>query len=167
MSSPGSGAQGGAPRYNRELQARSKARRLAAQALYQWQMSATDPAEIASQFRQDQEGFRGTDGNYFRELLIQTACEVETLDAALAPGLDDRSMAEVDPVERAILRMAAYELIHHLEVPYRVVINEAINLAKKFGAENSHGFVNAALDRAARQLREVEFRAVRGDAGSD
>lgn len=136
--------------------ARRHARRLAMQALYQWQLTAQPPQEIHNQFREDQNVERA-DLEYFRELLYAVVEGCAGLDAALAPHLTQRAVEEVDPVERAILRLAAYELLHRIDVPYRVVVNEAVELAKKFGAAGSHKFVNGVLDKLARDSRALEF----------
>jgi transcription antitermination protein NusB len=136
--------------------ARSKARRLAMQAVYQWSMTAQDATDILAQFLADEDN-RGVDAEYFEALVRGVVQGHAALDAALAPTLA-RPLDEVDPVERAVLRVAAYELKHRLDVPYRVVLNEAVALTKKFGAEQGHTFVNAALDKLARELRAVEIR---------
>lgn len=136
--------------------ARSKARRLAMQAVYQWQMTAHDAADILAQFLADEEN-RGIDAGYFEALVRGVVQGHAVLDALLEPTLA-RPLHEVDPVERAVLRLATYELQQRLDVPYRVVLNEAVALAKKFGAEQGHAFVNAALDKLARELRAVEMR---------
>lgn len=136
--------------------ARSKARRLAMQAVYQWQMTAQDVADILAQFLADEDN-RGADNDYFEALVRGVVQGCTALDALLAPTLA-RPLAEVDPVERAVLRVAAFELQKRLDVPYRVVLNEAVALTKKFGAEQGHTFVNAALDKLARELRTVELR---------
>ena len=136
--------------------ARTKARRLAMQAVYQWQMTAQDVADILTQFLSDEDN-RGADVEYFEALVRGVVQGHTTLDVLLAPTLA-RPLDEVDPVERAVLRVAAFELQQRLDVPYRVVLNEAVALAKKFGAEQGHTFVNAALDKLARELRAVELR---------
>ena len=136
--------------------ARGKARRLAMQAVYQWQMTAQDVADILMQFLSDEDN-RGADVEYFEALVRGVVEGHTTLDVLLAPTLA-RPLDEVDPVERAVLRVAAFELQQRLDVPYRVVLNEAVALAKKFGAEQGHTFVNAALDKLARELRAVELR---------
>jgi N utilization substance protein B len=133
---------------------RRSARRAALQALYQWQVTGQDPGEIERQFQEEQDTSR-LDREYFHELLHRVPAVVGELDAALAPLLD-RPLARVDPVERALLRIGAYELAHRIEIPYRVVINEAVELARVFGAEQGHRFVNAALDRLARIARPSE-----------
>lgn len=136
--------------------ARSKARRLAMQAVYQWQMTAQDAADVIAQFLADEDN-RGADNEYFQALVRGVVQGHAQLDALLAPTLA-RPLHEVDPVERAVLRVAAFELQQRVDVPYRVVLNEAVALTKKFGAEQGHTFVNAALDRLARELRAVEMR---------
>ena len=135
--------------------ARSKARRLAMQAVYQWQMTAHDASDLIAQYLADPDN-RNADAVYFETLLRGVINGHALLDEVLAPTLVERSVDEVDPVERAVLRVAAYELQQCLDVPYRVVLNEAVSLAKKFGAEQGHTFVNAALDKLARTLRAVE-----------
>ena len=134
---------------------RSWARRLAMQALYQWQMTGQDPAAIYAQFQADQD-LSKADPSYFEELVQQVPARVEAIDAAIIPFLD-RPLPQIDPVELAILRLAGYELLQRLDVPYRVVINEAVELAKKFGAEQGHRFINGVLDKAARKLRPQEI----------
>ena len=136
---------------------RSWARRLAMQAIYQWQMTGLDPAAITAQFQADQDMSKA-DLGYFQELMQQVPARVQDIDAAIDPFLD-RPLPQVDPVELAILRLAGYELLQRLDVPYRVVINEAVELAKKFGAEQGHRFINGVLDKAARQLRPLEIQA--------
>jgi N utilization substance protein B len=134
---------------------RSWARRLAMQAIYQWQMTGLDPAAIDAQFQADQDMSKA-DLGYFQELVQQVPARVQDIDAAIDPFLD-RPLPQVDPVELAILRLAGYELLQRLDVPYRVVINEAVELAKKFGAEQGHRFINGVLDKAARKLRPQEI----------
>jgi N utilization substance protein B len=136
-------------------QARTRARRSALQALYQWQMAGQPLAEIEAQFLTAQDMSR-VDVGYFHELLHQVPAHLSALDEALEPVLD-RPIGQVDPVERAILRIGAYELGHRLEVPWRVVIDEAVELAKMFGAEQGHRYANAVLDRLARRLRTAEI----------
>jgi N utilization substance protein B len=130
------------------------ARRLALQALYQWDLARQRPAEIVAQFAED-ENWPRADAEYFGELVRGVTAQARALDARLAPYLD-RPMSEVDPVERAVLRIGAYELQHRLDVPFRVVLEEAVSLARKFGAEGGHRFVNGVLDRLARELRPFE-----------
>lgn len=134
---------------------RSKARQYVVQALYQWQLTGQDIADIDSQFVTEQD-VKTFDVPYFRELLHGVPAHLGALDEHLGPLLD-RAISSVDPVERAILRLGAYELIRHPEVPYRVAINEAVELAKKFGAEQGHKYVNGVLDRVAKAVRRPEM----------
>lgn len=134
--------------------ARARARRFALQALYQWDMSGTATHDIRNQFLET-EDFSSTDQEYFIELFNNVTKHVESIDENISPCLDI-PLQRLDPVERAILRIGVYELQHRPEIPYRVVINEAVQLAKKFGAEQGHTFVNAVLDKAARALRATE-----------
>ncbi len=138
---------------------RSRSRSLAIQALYQWQLAGQDVPAIINHFMLEQDG-KKFDSDYFSELVHGVPARVDELDAALAPCVD-RALESVDPVERAILRLGTYELIVHPEIPYRVVINEAVELAKVFGAEQGHRYVNGVLDRAARALRPLETAARR------
>jgi len=136
---------------------RSQSRRHALQALYQWQMAGQDLADISNQFLEEQD-IEKFEIPYFQDLLHGVPTHLTELDALLKPALD-RTIESVDPVERAVLRLGAYELSHHLEIPYRVVINEAVELAKIFGAEQGHRFVNGVLDRVAKQVRGAEVKA--------
>ncbi|MCG7871324.1 MAG: transcription antitermination factor NusB [Candidatus Thiodiazotropha lotti] len=136
---------------------RSQARRHAVQAIYQWQMAGQDVSDIANQFLEEQE-LSSFEVPYFQDLLQGVPCNLGQLDELLKPSLD-RAIESVDPVERAILRIGAYELQHKIEVPYRVVINEAVEMAKVFGAEQGHKFVNGVLDQVARKVRAVEMDA--------
>ena len=126
------------------------------QAIYQWQMTGQNIKDIHNQFlsEQDVESFEVT---YFEGLLRGIPTNLSDLDELLGPCLD-RSIESVDPVERAVLRLGAYELVHHLEVPYRVVINEAVELAKVFGAEQGHKYVNGVLDKVAHKVRSAEVK---------
>jgi N utilization substance protein B len=136
---------------------RSLSRRLAMQALYQWQMTGQTAAELRDQYASE-EGFGDADADYFRELMNGVTDAAGTLNATLAT-LIDRPVEQLDPVERAVLLIGLFELGQRLDVPYRVVINEGVELAKRFGATDGHKFVNAVLDRAARSLRAAEQSA--------
>lgn len=138
---------------------RSKARSLAVQAIYQWQMAGQNVPDIVNHFLAEHAG-KKLDSEYFRELVEGVPGNLASLDQHLAPHLD-RSLESIDPVERAILRLGVFELSKHPEIPYRVVINEAIELAKVFGAEQGHKYVNGVLDKAARVLRPLERSAGR------
>jgi transcription antitermination protein NusB len=137
--------------------ARHKARRLATQALYTWQMSGQDIADIDQQYRL-QHDMSKVDQDYFHDLLHQVPAHIEELDNHIKPLLD-RELTQVDPVERAILRLGTYELVHRLDVPYKVVINEGVELAKTFGAEDGHKYVNSILDGIAQKIRATEVAA--------
>lgn len=131
--------------------ARRKARKLAVQAIYSWQLSENSMSDIEAQFLTDNDTSK-IDVDYFLALVRGVAGQVKALDEALSPFLD-RPLAELDQVERAVLRLAAFELRERLDVPYKVAINEAIELAKSFGADESHRFVNGVLDKAIDSLR--------------
>lgn len=126
---------------------RSGSRYRAVQALYQWQLSGLEPEQIADQFFAE-EDMQGVSKNYFRELLQGAAREAATLDGDMEAFLD-RDLERLDPVEHAVLWVGAYELKHSPNVPWRVAINEAVELAKVFGAEDSHKYVNGVLDKLA------------------
>ena len=139
-----------------DLAARSRARRRALQALYAWQLSGSHMNAVIEQFRHEQD-MEVADLDYFEDLLHGVEHHVADLDAALRPYLD-REVVEVDPIERAALRLAVYELKHRPDVPYRVVINEAIEVTKRFGADHGHSYVNGVLDKVAAELRTAEKR---------
>ena len=132
------------------------ARQRLLQALYQWQHTGQDVHEIEVQFLTEQEMGK-VEVPYFRELLHKILESVEQLDAEIEPLLD-RPMAQVDPVEKAILRIGTYELMHKPEIPYRVAINEGVELAKVYGADQSHKYVNGILDKIAQKLRALEVK---------
>ncbi|MCS3469720.1 N utilization substance protein B [Pseudomonas sp. JUb42] len=136
---------------------RREARQLATQALYQWHMANHSLTEIEAQFRVDND-FKDVDGVYFRELLHGVGTNKTEIDTALKPCLD-LTIEELDPVELAILRLSTYELLKRVDVPYRVVINEGIELAKVYGSTDGHKFVNGVLDKLAPRLREAEVKA--------
>ncbi|MFQ1023610.1 transcription antitermination factor NusB [Avibacterium paragallinarum] len=129
---------------------RRRARECAVQALYSWHLSQNPIDEVELAFVSEQD-MNGVDMPYFRKLLRQTAENIDAVEASVAPYLD-RSLEELDPIERAILRLAVYELRFELDVPYKVVINEAIEVAKVFGADDSHRYVNGVLDKVAPAL---------------
>ncbi len=138
---------------------RRVARSLAMQALYQWHMAGQSLNEIEAQFRVDND-FAGVDGAYFHELLHGVPAAKSELDEALTPCLDI-PLADLDPVELAILRLSAYEMAKRVDVPYKVVINEGIELAKVYGATDGHKFVNGVLDKLAPRLRAAEVRGAK------
>jgi N utilization substance protein B len=138
---------------------RHLARQRAVQALYRWQLNPDTPRAIAEDFiaRQD---FKRVDVDHFRDLVIRAGQEAEAIAGAYAAHLD-RPWERLDPMERAILMLAWVELHEHPEVPVRVVIDEAIELAHRFGATESHTFVNGVLDRYAREVRTLEAAELR------
>ena len=133
---------------------RRKARHFGLQALYQWTLSEASLVDIDAEFRVDND-FRHTDGEYFQALLRGVMEDVEALEALFSPLLD-RALDDLDPIERNLLRMGTFELKERIDVPYKVVINEAVSLAKKFGATESHRYINGILDKVASELRTVE-----------
>ena len=137
--------------------ARRKARRFVLQGLYQWQLAQTTPSEIELQFRTEND-MKKVDLDYFHELLHEIPQQVSELDAAVEPFLD-RKFADLDQIEKCILRISTYELKNRIDVPYRVVINEGIELGHRYGTDDSHKFVNGVLDKLAPVLRAVEVAA--------
>ena len=133
---------------------RSIARKCAMQALYQWQLTQQSSAEITSQFVGSEE-MHGGDVAYFEELVRECIQQHEAIDQSLVEYLD-RPLEQLDPVEHAILFIGMYELAHRIDIPYRVVINEGVELSKRFGATDGHRYVNAVLDKAARAKRTAE-----------
>jgi N utilization substance protein B len=124
------------------------------QALYQWTLSGSSAREIEAEFRVDND-FQHTDGEYFSAVLKGVVGDVEALEALFEPFLD-RRLDELDPIERNLLRLGTFELRDRIDVPYKVVINEAVSLAKKFGATDSHRYINGVLDKIAKELRTAE-----------
>ena len=137
--------------------AKTNARKCAVQALYQWQMSDENLTRIEVNFVEE-ERLKGAQKSYFSDIFYGVPKQLNEIDAALAEFVD-RAVDKIDPVERAILRISVYELINHLEVPYKVVINEGVNLAKCFGAEGSHKYVNGVLDKVAQKKRTDEIKS--------
>ena len=134
--------------------ARRRARRALVQAVYQWQMTACDGGSLERQFL-DNESLAKADREFFSALLRAVLRDHAALDATFAAHLD-RELDDLDQVERAILRLGALELQQRLDVPYRVVIDEYVELAKTFGAEGSYKYVNGVLDRVAEEHRALE-----------
>lgn len=134
--------------------ARRRARELALQGIYQWRLTGADAAQIEKQTREET-GLGRYDEAFFSALLHGVLAQHAALEAAVAPHLD-RDLAELSPVEFSVLLLGAYELSHHPEIPYRVVINEAVDLAKDYGGTDGHKFVNGVLDKLATKVRTVE-----------
>jgi len=139
------------------VHARKRARRTAMQAIYQWQIGQQNLQDIEVQFMEEHAQTK-MDREYFAVLLHGVAAQASDLDGMMQPMLS-RQTEEVTPVEMAILRLGVYELKNQIEIPFKVVINEAVDLAKKFGADQSHKFVNGVLDKLAKELRSVEVSA--------
>lgn len=137
--------------------ARRNAREYALQAMYQWQITETPLHELELQFL-TREIRKKTDLDYFRELIHSIPKQCDELDLLMTPFLS-RPLKELDPIELAILRIGIYELSKRLDVPYRVAINEALELAKKFGSIEGFKFVNGVLDQLAKKLRTHEINA--------
>ena len=146
------------------IKKRKHARDKVLQALYQWQLSGEE-LDFIRDFYQQEQGVGSGDEPYFLELLYKIPSAVTELDELYKKHVSQLK-DHVDPIETNILRIATYEFQHHLEIPYRVVINEAVNLAKTYGAEDSHKFVNGVLDPLSRELRELETRSA-GSAKSE
>ena len=138
--------------------ARSKARHYAMQALYQWQMTKNPISSILDEFHADND-MDPVDVPYFHEIVQGVPQQVTTLETDFLPFVNDMGLEQIDPITLAILRMSCFELRHRLDVPYRVVINESLNLAKKFGATDSYKFINGVLDKVAMRLRSAEAQA--------
>ncbi len=141
---------------NPNLSHRTLARQLLVQALYQHELTDADRAKLEREFSERPE-WPKADQNLFRNALRYILANREALDERYKPYLD-RSFSLIDPVERGILRLGVYELTQTPEVPYRAVIDEAVELAKDFGAEESYKYVNAVLDKVARSVRQVEMQ---------
>ena len=139
--------------------ARRRSRELALQALYAWQIAGESAAGLQTQAAQSKE-FARADSKYFARLLEGTIEEAAALERLIAPALD-RKTKELSPVERGILLLAAFELKNVPDIPYRVVINEAIELAKEFGGTDGHKYVNGVLDKLVAGLRPDERARVR------
>jgi len=145
--------------------ARRRAREFALQGVYQWLISGNSVPQIEDQVQQA-EGFDKADAELFTTLMRGALAAPAELEADFAPYAG-RTVAELSPIERAVLILATYELKHHIEVPYKVVINEAIELTKSYGGTDGHRFVNGVLDKVAAQLRSIEVEARKARQGKD
>lgn len=135
---------------------RKRARDLLVQALYQWKLSGNDPVTIEAEFRAD--NGKKTDWDFFHHALSYIAEHAVTLNKLYAPHLD-RPADQLDPIETGILQLGMFELSQRIDVPYKVVINECVELAKKYGATESHKYINGVLDKTARELRKTELKS--------
>ncbi len=133
------------------MSTRHNARRAAVQALYQWDLTSQPADQIEKHFEQIHD-MQNIDKKYLRDILAQVPKLQESLEQSIAPYLD-RDFVKLDPVERAILRIGAYELAYRLDVPTKVVVNEMIELAKTFGSDHSYKFVNGVMDKMAKNIR--------------
>jgi N utilization substance protein B len=163
MNAP-TGEAAAARRTGNARSARRRAREVALQGLYQWQLARAEPAEIETHL-QEIEGFDKLDRMHFDALLHGCIAEAAELDALLARHID-RPVQQLTPVEHAVLWIGTYELTHCLEIPYRVAINEGVELAKSFGGTDGHRFVNGVLDKLAATLRASEMESLRAGTGT-
>ena len=139
---------------------RHGARRLLLQALYQSQVGGHDVEQLIEQFSES-DAFADIDRDYFVNLLTEITADTESLETRIAAAAD-RPVEQLDPIELSILLIGVHELESRIDIPYKVVINEGVNLARRFGAVDSHKYINACLDAAAQSLREVEVQANAG-----
>lgn len=137
--------------------ARRKARHYGMQALYQWQMTKYPVSEVEMQFLADYD-FDKVDVEYFHDIIHHIPANLAELEQAFTPFLD-RDIDDLDPIELSLLRLGSYELVKRIDIPYKVVINEAVALAKKFGATDGHKYINGVLDQLAQQVRTTEIKA--------
>lgn len=148
------------PQHNRiNPGARRKARHYGLQALYQWHMTGHPVSEIEVQFLSDYD-FSAVDIEYFHDIIHHVPANLQELQEAFIPFLD-RPFDDLDPIELSLLRLGSYELVKRIDIPYKVAINEAVALAKKFGATDGHKFINGVLDKLAQQVRTAEVNADR------
>lgn len=136
---------------------RKLSRELALRALYQWRLTGDDLARLLVQVEEAEE-YPDANAGFLKKLLEGVLAEAATLDLALARHID-RPLEQLSPIEHGILLIGAYELTHSLDVPYKVAINEAVNLAKAYGGTDGHKYVNGVLDKLAREVRQVEIGA--------
>lgn len=141
---------------------RRKARHYALQALYQWQIARQALNDIEAQFLSDYD-MANVDTDFLHELVHGIPAEITELQALFEPHLD-RELDDLDPIELTLLRMGSYELLRRIDVPYKVAINETVNLAKRFGATDGYRYINGVLDKVAAEVRAVEVSAEKGAA---
>ncbi len=139
----------------KSIHTRQRARKKLVQALYQWMLNKSPAAEIEKQFSEMQPDFIKIDLAFYKKAMREITINYKELSDTLSPFLDIK-FDKLDEVEKAILMIGLYELKHHLETPYRVVINEAIELAKRFGGEDSHKFINGVMDKLSKEIRTLE-----------
>ena len=154
-------SQSNSPPVKSTAKSRGKSRRLAMQAIYQWQMTGDSITDIKQQFFEENNMSAvdsKIDSEFFSKSVSGVASSISEIDPYLEKNMP-RSVESVDPVERAILRLAVYEFINRFDVPYKVVLNEAVNITKEFCSEKSHTFVNAVLDKVAKEIRHIEIQS--------
>lgn len=137
---------------------RRKARHYGMQALYQWSMTGASASTIEAEFRTDND-MTYVDTDYLHELISEITKIATSLDEAYQSYLQGRDIEELDPITKALLRLGSYELLHRIDIPYKVAINESVALGKKFGANESYKFINGVLDQLAAKVRAVEVAA--------
>ena len=141
-----------------KTKAKQKARRLAVQALYAWELGGTDLETIEASFHVDNDMSK-VDAQLFRNLLFGVPKNLTEIDLAYQPHLD-REQEQLDPISKVVLRISTYELLYSIDVPFKVAINEGVNLAKTFGPLDAYKFINGILDRVAIEKRALEVSAV-------
>ena len=157
------GKPAGKPGAGAKASPRRRSREVALQGLYEWLISGAKPSVIDSHMR-EQEGFDKCDPEHFKALLYGCIDEAVDIDAVLSRHVD-RKTTELSPIEHGVLMIGVYELKHCISIPYRVAINEAVELAKSFGGTDGHKYVNGVLDKAAAELRPLEVQAYRQQRG--
>lgn len=140
-----------------DIRRKRKARRLALQALYQWHMTKLNTQEIELQFRLNND-FTKVDNDYFTRLLHGISKDLHEIDNVYKPYLD-RDIDSLGPVERTLLRIGSYELVHMLEIPYKVILDESINISREFGATDAHKYINGVLNQVAKKIRAAEIHS--------
>ena len=148
--------------HNQSISGKRRARKLALQSLYQWLMSGADLSEIEAQFCAAN-NMDKVDVVYYRKLLHGVPSHLSALEAALTPLLD-RPIDSLNPIELSILRLCAFELFHCIEIPYRVILDESVSLAKAFGSQDGHRYVNGVLHNLAQTVRTIEIKSMNRDA---
>lgn len=148
--------------HNQSISGKRRARKLALQSLYQWLMSGADLSEIEAQFCAAN-NMDKVDIVYYRKLLHGVPSHLSDLEAALTPLLD-RPIDSLNPIELSILRLCAFELFHCIEIPYRVILDESVSLAKAFGSQDGHRYVNGVLHNLAQTVRSIEIKSMNRDA---
>ncbi len=146
---------------NQSISGKRRARKLALQSLYQWLMSGAELSEIEAQFCAAN-NMDKVDVVYYRKLLHGVPSHLSALEAALTPLLD-RPIDSLNPVELTILRLCAFELFHCIEIPYRVILDESVSLAKAFGSQDGHRYVNGVLHNLAQTVRTIEIKSMNRD----